>query len=132
MWIFTDSGLLMPADVPESADKKLTKNGKFDLQVRSRHEHHLAKFIAVYMDQGSYSDIQSTPTMDYEFRFYTTRSAFGVGMGRAIAAIDYTKFKPAAHVGGGEVYYGLLNRIWGFVFDSKGAEDGTGYDQSGL
>ncbi len=131
MWVFLPGGLLMPAALPNMADDnievdpKWTHDGKFDLQVRARVKRHLENFIGEFMADGTYSDIQATPNMDYNFRFYTTRDDFAWAMGKAIAAIDYQKFKPTAerkNVKGtlmygpeSPEYHSVLNAMWGTV-----------------
>jgi hypothetical protein len=123
MWLFLPSGLLMPAFVPEDkADKALTRDGEFKLQVRARVESHLTNFIHDYMEPGTYSDIEATPQMDYNFRFYTTHEHFALAMVKAISDIDYLKFKPTAEdrdadgylmYKDGRAYHDALNSIWG-------------------
>lgn len=111
----------MPAAVPmDLVDPKFTNNGEFDLQVRGRVRGHLENFIRDYMAPGTYSEIQMTPEMDYNCRFYTTRDHFAWAMGKAIADIDYEKFKPTAESDRfdkkeGREYHGVLNSIWGTV-----------------
>lgn len=112
MWIFTKDSLLMPATFP--ADKvSPSVRKKYDIQVRSRVRSHLKVFCADYMRRGCYSAIQSTPEMDYEYRFYTTKSAFAEGMRKAIEDIDYEKFKPEAVE---PTYHSCLNQIWAVVY----------------
>jgi hypothetical protein len=123
MWLFLPSGLLMPAAVPaDKADPVLTRDGTLLLQVRARVESHLTNFINDYMEEGKYSDIEATPQMDYNFRFYTTHADFALAMAKAIVDIDYKKFKPTAEdrdIDGrllykdGKEYHGILNSIWG-------------------
>lgn len=128
MWVFADFGLLMPASVPaldakglnkeDRADlARFTENGKYDLQVRARVKSHLYRFMNMYMEPGTFNpEIHATPHMDYNFRFYTTRKAFAEGMGRAIAEIDYEKFKPTAErYADGKEYHSVLNGIWSTV-----------------
>lgn len=112
MWIFLKEGLLMPAAFPvERVSKSIAS--KYDLQVRSRSRLHLRLFCEEYMAPRTYSKIQSTPSMDYEYRFYTTRVAFAAGMARAIAEVDYEKFKPEATE---PTYHSCLNQIWSVVY----------------
>lgn len=123
MWNLLPGGLLMPAAVPmDKADPKYTHDGKFDLQVRGRVVRHLENFINEYMEPGTYSEIQETPGMDYNARFYTTREAYADGMRNAILDIDYKKFKPTAErrLADGTLRYGpesveyhsALNSMW--------------------
>jgi hypothetical protein len=110
MWIFLPDGLLMPAIVPmDLADPKFTQ-GKFNLQVRGRLAEHLQDFMDRYMEPGTYSEIELTPKMDYNARFYTTHEAFADGMRLAILDITYEKFKPTAKT---KQYHSVLNSIWG-------------------
>lgn len=143
MWNFLPGGLLMPAAVPmDLVDPKFTHDGEFDLQVRGRVRSHLENFIRDYMEPGTYSEIQETPEMDYNCRFYTTRDHYAWAMGKAIAAIDYEKFKPTAEdknpkdgkplYKDGAKYHDVLNAIWGTVtrLGSPGgiwAEGGSGW-----
>lgn len=129
MWIFTPGGLLMPSVIPAAdakvqADPKLTDNGRLELQVRARVESHLTNFIRDYMDPMGleFSDIEATPQMDYNFRFYTTKADFATAMQAAIMDIDYLKFKPTAETkdrtgkplyADGKLYHDVLNGIWG-------------------
>lgn len=125
MWIFLPGGLLMPAAAPmDLADPKFTNDGKFDLQVRGRVRSHLENFIRDYMLEGTYSEIEATPTMDYNFRFYTTRDFFAEALSHAVQDIDYMKFKPTAEdkdedgkplYADGKEYHSVLNSIWGTV-----------------
>jgi hypothetical protein len=128
MWDFTPFGLLMPAAVPmDKADEKLTE-GKYDLQVRGRAASHLQYFMDNYMEPGSFHDeIELTPSMDYNARFYTTREAYADGIRGVILDIDYKKFKPEAERLGDDgqlmygtkddtsLYHNVLNSIWGSV-----------------
>lgn len=130
MWIFLPGGLLMPAEVPTMernkhvADPAFTDNGRFDLQVRARSASHLTNFIRDYMEPLGlpFSEIEATPQMDYNFRFYTTKPDFALAMGKAVLDIDYMKFKPTAErtdaagkplYAGGKAYHAVLNDIWG-------------------
>lgn len=119
MWIFTPQGLLMPAAVPmDKVDPALTQDGKFDFQIRGRVAEHLQNFIDAYMEEGTYNpDIQLTPEMDYNARFYTTREAFAQAMTKALMDVNYEKFKPQAydHDHKSHPYYNCLNSIWGTV-----------------
>lgn len=122
MWIFLSGGLLMPAIVPMNlADPKFTE-GKFNLQVRSREVRALTNFIRDYMEPGTFhEEIQLNPDMDYNCRFYTTHEAFAAAVSRAIADIDYEKFKPTAEnekygtKAETSRYHNVLNSIWGTV-----------------
>lgn len=139
MWIFLPGGLLMPARTPNggpegTADPKFTNNGEYSMQVRSRVESHLSNFIRDYMEPMGlpYSDIEYTPQLDYNVRFYTTPQAFSEAIARAVLDIDFLKFKPTAErsVNGkplykdGEKYHGVLNSIWG-TLTSLGAPGGS-------
>lgn len=115
MWIFTKDSLLMPATFP--ADKvKPAIAAKYEIQVRSRNREQLRTFCKDYMARGSYSAIQATPLMDYEFRFYTTKEAFSAGLKAAVDGINYEKFKPEARDAD---YHSLLNRIWAVVANAN-------------
>jgi len=128
MWDFTPFGLLMPSLAPmDKADPKLTE-GKYDLQVRARREGDLRYFMDHYMVPGSFHDeIELTPNMDYNARFYTTKEGYADGMRAVIMDIDYKKFKPSAEAKDSEgnlkygteaetrVYHSVLNSIWGVV-----------------
>lgn len=115
MWVFTSDGLLMPSAVPDHKDIDTHWTwGIFDLQVRGRVREHLEKFMDKYMEPGTFNpEIQETPDMDYNCRFYTTNGAFADAMARAVADIDYTKFKPTAEHD--KEYHHVLNAIWGVV-----------------
>lgn len=111
MWIFTKDSLLMPATFPKDKVPAAIAN-RFEIQVRSRSYEQLEKFCADYMRYRTYSKIQSTPHMDYEYRFYTTKAEFAAAVRRSIEDIDYEKFKPEATE---PVYHAVLNRIWSVV-----------------
>jgi hypothetical protein len=125
-WIFLPGGLLMPADTPmDEANPHFTR-GYRDLQVRARVKSHLENFIFEYMEPLGldYSDIEMTPDMDYDARFYTRRSDFALAIGQAMMDIDYHKFKPTAErkdskgnllYKDGKEYHSVLNSIWGTV-----------------
>lgn len=126
MWIFADFGLLMPSTAPmDKADPTLTEDGKYDLQIRGRLESHLRFFMDNYMVPGTFHDeIELTPQMDYNCRFYTTHEAFAEGMKNAILAIDYRNFKNQSErknpdgtlkFKDAKKYHGILMRIWGVV-----------------
>lgn len=127
MWVFAPFGLLMPAAVPmDKADPIFTEDGKYDLQVRGRLAEHLRYFMDNYMPAGTFHPvIELTPGMDYNVRFYTTREAFAEGMAKAIADIDYKKFKPTAETKNEDgtnkygknaaLYHSVLNSMWGTV-----------------
>lgn len=129
MWIFTVDGLLMPAAVPtELADKRLTRKGQLDLQVRGRAPEHLSRFRgrffkAKHRQAGRVmaSAIELTPEKDYQCRFYTTRSAFASVLAEAIGEIDYLKFKPAAGLVAGAPYESALNAVWNVLARDYGA-----------
>lgn len=119
MWIFTEQGLLMPAAIPfDKVDPKYLKPG-YDLQVRGRVLVHLQRWAEKYMPEGSYSEIQVTPELDYNCRFYCSHDDLAWAMGRAIADIDYKKFKPVVekpeYGEEGKEYHKVLNAIWGTV-----------------
>lgn len=120
MWIFSDFGLLMPSLVPErikdrESVKKWTNNGEYELQVRARLREHLEYFMETYMEPGTYNpEIHATPSMDYNYRFYTTREAFAVGIGNIALNMDYEKFKETStRFSWNNKYHSLLTRIWG-------------------
>lgn len=124
-WHFFDFGLLMPAAAPmDKADVAFTE-GKYDFQIRGRVESHLQYFMDTYMEPGTFHDeIESTPGMDYNVRFYTTREAYADAVRLTILDIDYKKFKPSAErknadgtlkFAGGKLYHSVLNSIWGSV-----------------
>jgi hypothetical protein len=132
MWIFTPGGLLMPATLPNmrhdgvEVAKRWTRNGKFDFQVRARVKSHLENFIRDYMDPMKlpHSQIQATPRMDYDFRFYCTQQDFADAMRQALLDVDYQKFKPTAErknaqgeplYPDGRKYHDLLNQLWGSI-----------------
>lgn len=125
MWIFLPGGLLMPAAVPmNKVDAKWTNGGEWNLQVRARTLSHLTNFIRDFMTEGTYSEIQSTPEMDYNYRFYTSKVSFATAMASAMLQIDYQKFKPMAEdryddgtlkYMDGKEYHSVLNSIWGTV-----------------
>jgi len=144
MWLFTKDGLLMPAVAPlDKADSQYTE-GKYDFQVRARMSEHLRMFMDKYMEPGTFHDeIQLTPHMDYNARFYTTHEAFAQAMSRAIMDIDYTKFKPQAYdhdyEKGFRPYYNVLNSIWadllslgkpGGMWGPKSEANPNGYDRA--
>jgi hypothetical protein len=137
MWIFTPGGLLMPASLPSMevdkvvADPKFTRDGYFDMQVRGRVDSHLTNFIRDYMEpQGmEYSEVEYTPQMDYNVRFYCKQEDFAKAVALCVMDIDFLKFKPTAerytldedgktHIPmykDGKEYHGVLNSIWGTV-----------------
>jgi hypothetical protein len=128
MWLFLSGGLLMPATFPKSkVDKKFVpEDSDFDIQVRGRVVSHLENFIRDYMEPNGYavSEIQVTPNMDYNCRFYTRRQDFAIAVGMAVLDIDFEKFKPTAErkdangvalYKDGSAYHSVLNSIWGTV-----------------
>lgn len=134
MWVFTVDGLLMPASVPPEADKRLTRRGELDLQVRGRDRVHLARFRKRFFaphhrvrGRVMASAIELTPSFDYQCRFYTTRAAFGAVLAEAVLEIDYAKFKPAAGAVAGAAYESTLNQIWNAVARDYGAWGSEGY-----
>jgi hypothetical protein len=127
-WIFLPGGLLMPAEFPaDKADPKFVPEGSdFDLQIRARVKSHLENFIRDYMEPMglTYSEIEATPQMDYNFRFYCSREDFAKAIAEAMLNIDYMKFKPTAEdrdeegkplYADGKDYHSVLNTIWGSV-----------------
>lgn len=126
MWIFLPGGLIMPSLAPmDEADETLTL-GYRDIQVRARLREHLEHFIRDFMEPYGfeYSDIEMTPHMDYNCRFYTTKDELAKALALTVFDIDYRKFKPTAErldaegkprYKSGSRYHGLLNSIWGSV-----------------
>lgn len=131
-WLFLPQGLLMPAIIPDptkgegEADPKLTDNGRRQIQVRSRVESHLTNFIRDYMRPMGldFSDIQHTPNMDYNVRFYTTHEDFAKAVMQAMLDINALKFKPLAEqkdannkpiFKDGAPWHSLLNGVWGSI-----------------
>jgi len=126
MWIFLNGGLLMPSATPfAEANPELT-HGIRGIQVRGRLTEHLEWFRDVYVAPytDDYSEIEQTPDMDYNCRFYMTHEEFAAALGRAVLDIDYRKFKPTAEgtdsrtgkpFKHGGKYHGVLNSIWGTV-----------------
>lgn len=128
MWIFTVDGLLMPAAIPPEADKRLTRKGHLDLQVRGRDPRHLARFRRRFFHEkykvdgrAEVSKVQLTAHMDYQCRFYTTRALFGLVLAEAVLEIDYKKFKPAAGMVAGPEYESALNAVWSVLARDYGA-----------
>lgn len=132
MWIFAPEGLLMPARIPEGGaegtvdPKWLGPNGEFTIQVRGRAKSHLSNVIRDYFEPLGlpYSDIQMTPEMDYNCRFYTTHEAMATVAYKMVMDVDFLKFKPQAErtdkdgkplYKDGKEYHGVLNSIWGTV-----------------
>jgi len=125
MWLFLPGGLLMPSIVPAGkGDPAYTNNGLWMMQVRGRVKSHLENFIRDYMEDGTYSEIEATPQMDYNFRFYTTHEALAFAVAKSVLDIDYAKFKPTAErvdaekvplYKDGKEYHNTLNSIWSTV-----------------
>jgi hypothetical protein len=144
MWHFVAGGLLMPAALPSLekdkvvADPKFTRDGYFTMQVRGRVDTHLQNFIDEYFTPLGleHSDIEYTPHMDYNVRFYCTHEDYAKAMYQAILDIDYLKFKPQAEryvvddegktvydeenravlqYKDGRDYHSVLNSIWSTV-----------------
>lgn len=125
MWLFLPGGLLMPSIVPEGkGDPAFTNNGLWMMQVRARVKSHLENFIRDYMEDGTYSEIEATPQMDYNFRFYTTHEQLALAVAKSVLDIDYAKFKPTAErtdkkgillYPDGKAYHTTLNSIWSTV-----------------
>jgi len=123
MWIFTSGGALMPSLAPlDKADEQYTL-GYRDFQVRARVRSHLENFIRDYMEPMGldYSEIETTDSMDYDCRFYTTQSAFAMAMSLAIHDIDYKTFKDTSErrdrkgrllYADGKAYHDVLYRVW--------------------
>lgn len=123
-WIFLPEGLLMPSAIPAKAwDDIQAKHPGVSgdvtdwVQVRARMKVHLTQFNEKYMHDQFVSDIDATPDMDYNYRYYTRKSSLAQGIARHVMNIDYTKFKPAAydHDTRPSPYYNALNSIWGSV-----------------
>lgn len=152
MWIFAQSGLLMPALVPASgkANPKLTEDGKYGLQVRGRVDTHLRYFMDNYMVPGTFHDeIEYTPQMDYNVRFYTTHEDFAEGVKNSILDIDYQNFKHMVERKDTDgklrfgpnatKYHSVLNSIWatvqrlntpGGLYAAKSDTNPRGYNSS--
>jgi hypothetical protein len=148
MWIFLQGGLIMPSQAPmDEANPELTL-GYRDIQVRARLTEHLEYFIRTYMSDLDHSEIELTPHMDYNARFYTTREELGLAMTMAVMDIDYRKFKPTAEridpttgkkFAHGAKYHSVLNSIWssllrlapaGGVWGPRSKENPDGYETS--
>ena len=124
MWIFLSGGLIMPSTTPmDEADIRLTLNRR-DIQVRARLTEHLEYFRDHYAAKvtDDYSEIEQTPHMDYNCRFYMTKLDFAQALALAAMDIDYRKFKPTAEgidsltgkkYKSGAKYHDVLNIIWG-------------------
>ena len=149
MWLFLPGGLLMPSIVPEGkGDPAFTNNGEWMMQVRARTRSHLVSFMDDYMEDGTYSEIEATPQMDYNFRFYTTHEALALAVAKSVLDIDYAKFKPTAErvdekgkllYEDGVEYHKVLNNIWSDVcklgspgghYGAKSAINPNGYGSS--
>ena len=129
MWIMTPHGILMPAAIPtvvlQRFDEEWQTNpsaapgiGTWNLQIRSRDRATLVKTRRTMIALGAQvSIIESTPQMDYEYRFYCDSRDFGEYMAVEINHINYEKFKPTTlrRGGGGEALHNLYNSIWGVV-----------------
>lgn len=134
MWIFSPSGLLMPGLVPldkegnSVANPVLTRNGEFELQVRGRVRSHLEYFIEEnFIPLGlEYSEVEATPNMDYNYRFYTTRANLAQAVANQVLNIDYVKYKEQSERKGadnkpmypdGKKFHSVLVRAWGLLQD---------------
>lgn len=132
MWIFAPGGLLMPARIPEGGTegtvdpKWLGPNADYTMQVRGRERSHLENVIRDYFEPLGlpYSEIQMTPEMDYNCRFYTTHEAMATVAYKQVMDIDFLKFKPQAEntddkgkllYKDGKEYHSVLNSIWSTV-----------------
>ncbi len=91
-WIFLPAGLIMPSTFPaDKVDPKyLGPDGDFDIQVRGRVESHLTNFIRDYVDPLglAHSEIQLTPEMDYNARFYMRKQDLALAVGKSVHDID--------------------------------------------
>lgn len=116
MWIFTSAGILMPADLPEAF--RLSEHTHLDMQVRARDRDVLEKLVVDLKAQNEGWDvvgpIMDTGHMDYEWRVYVDRDAFGVWVSRQVINIDYTKFKPTTMRpgGGGQLLHHVYVAVW--------------------
>ncbi len=119
MWIMTNYGVLMPADLP--AQYRPRKHPEWDMQVRTRDRRALVEMRKRI--NAETSKIIATPEMDYEFRVYTNRHSFAAFMYDEVAAIDYTKFKPTTERrgGGGRKLHDLYDFIWYVVAKHYGS-----------
>jgi hypothetical protein len=116
MWTFTSSGMHMPALIPLSVlaagktkEIREARERGWELQVRGRVRKHLTDWQALFMPEGTYSKVYASPGKDYNFRFYTTREAYGESLKQQSLAIDYTKFKDTAV---SKPYHDLLMKVW--------------------
>lgn len=133
-WLFLPQGLVMPARIPMGgkegeADPKFTDGGRLTIQVRARSEQHLKNVIRDYFEPLGleYSEIQLTPQMDYNARFYTTPEALGQFYMQVALDTDALKFKPLAEDQNADgsykygtkaetsLYHHVLNSIWASV-----------------
>lgn len=150
-WIFLPGSMLMPAEAPmDKANPALTL-GYRTLQVRGRLVSHLHDFIANYMDPYGlgYSEIEVTPGMDYNCRFYARKEDFAQAMYFAMLDINYTKFKEQAerrNLDGtlrypkGQEYHEVLNSMWsvatrlappGGYYGPRSPQNPRGYEIAG-
>lgn len=113
MWVFTRYGLMMPAEFPEAALAGGYAEENHGLQVRGRCRQELRKIRDRYFDVRWCSDVEDTPGLDYEARFYCTRAGLRQAMSRIVDDIDGLKFKPTV---ADDRYRGMLERIWSVVF----------------
>jgi hypothetical protein len=121
MWVFASSGMAMPALIPpsvlrEAKTKEIQEavaNG-WELQVRGRVRKHLQYWCDTFMPEGTFSKVYASPGKDYNFRFYTTREAYGESLKQQALNIDYVKFKSTSlSFPWGKPYHDLLLRVWG-------------------
>lgn len=122
-WIFLPGSMLMPAEAPmDKANPALTL-GYRTLQVRGRLVSHLEDFTASYMDPHGldHSEIEETPGMDYNARFYSRKEDFAQALYFAMLDIDYRKFKEQAErmnpdgtlrYPKGREYHDVLASVW--------------------
>jgi len=147
-WIFLPGSMMMPALAPlDKADHSLTL-GYRELQVRGRLVSHLQDFIDTYMTTHDldHSEIEETPGMDYNARFYCTREAYAQAMYHAILDIDYRKFKEQSERQNpngtpryprGREYHQVLNSMWtaatqlappGGLYGPRSPQNPNGYE----
>jgi hypothetical protein len=106
----------MPALIPASVlaagktkDIREARDQGWELQVRGRVRKHLTDWQEQFMPEGTYSKVYASHGKDYNFRFYTTREAYGESLKQQALAINYTKFKETAVT---KPYHDLLMKVW--------------------
>jgi|694.fasta_scaffold76474_6 hypothetical protein len=108
MWVFSQDGFISAVD-------NGAKPGYLAVRARDRKS-------LVPLSELAESEIEFTPSRDYQYRVYVTREMFQDFMQLSIETLDYKNFKDRLKVSRGSKFAQAAGTVWATMHDVTDAE----------